>query len=88
MQGHNKAWGHDGFSVPGYLDSRGADSNKIPKLDCMHVLKGLALPCANYPGEIALSGSRCLRCAPVAAPLIFAHAVVTDAKIYKFHSPI
>ena len=40
---------------------RGADSTKFPKLECVHALNGLALPCASHYGEIALAGSRRLR---------------------------
>ena len=46
---------------------------------CAHT-QGLALPRASHPGEIALSGSRRLRPVLAAAPVLFAHAIVTVAK--------
>ena len=46
----------------------------------MRALKGLALPRASYSGEIALAGSRGLHSTLVAAPVLFAHAAVTEAK--------
>ena len=52
-----------------------------------HALKGLALLCASHSGEIALSGSRRLRSTRVAAPVFFAHAVVTEIKIGRITSP-
>jgi hypothetical protein len=48
--------------------------------ECVCELKGLALPRASYSGEIALSGSRRLRSALAAAPVVFARAAVTVAK--------
>lgn len=48
--------------------------------DCVHALKGLALPRVSHSGEIALSGSRRLRSTLAAAPVLFARAVVTAAK--------
>jgi hypothetical protein len=47
---------------------------------CVRAVKGLALPRASHPGEIALSGSRHLRSTLAVAPVLFAHAVVTVAK--------
>jgi hypothetical protein len=50
--------------------------------ECVRALKALALPRASHSGEIALSSSRCL-CSTVtlaAAPVLFAHAVVTVTK--------
>ncbi len=46
---------------------------------CVHVLNGLVLPRASHSGEIALAGSRRLRSTLAAAPVLFAHAVVTTA---------
>ncbi len=37
---------------------RGADSIKLPKLECVHVFKGLALPRAIHSGETALADSQ------------------------------
>jgi hypothetical protein len=48
--------------------------------DCVRALKGLALPRASHSSESTLSGSRRLRSTLVAAPVLFAHAVVTVAK--------
>jgi hypothetical protein len=50
---------------------------------CVHALKGLALPRKSHAGEIALSGSRrLLRSTLAAAPVLFAHAVVTEATVF------
>ncbi len=65
-------------------DARGADSTKLPKLECVHTLKGLALPCVSHSGEIALAGSRRLRSTLAVAPVLFVHAVATVAKNEKF----
>ncbi len=46
---------------------------------CAHS-KRLALPRASDSGEITLSGSRCLHSTLAAAPVLFAHTVVTAAK--------
>ena len=52
--------------------------------------KGLALPRLSHSGEIALSGSRSLRPTLAEAPVLFARAVVTEAKnrtsVILFHS--
>ncbi len=53
--------------------------------ECVRALKELALPRAttwraSHSGEIALSSSRRIRSAHAAAPVLFAHAVVTVAK--------
>jgi hypothetical protein len=45
-----------------------------------HALKGLALPRACHFDEIALSDSRRLRSTLVTAPVLFAHAAVTEIK--------
>ena len=42
----------------------------------MRARKGLVLPRASHSGEIAMAGSRRLRSMLVAAPVLFAHAVV------------
>ena len=47
----------------------------------MHALKGLALRRASHSGEIVLAGSRRLRSTLAAAPVLFAHAAVTETKI-------
>ncbi len=54
---------------------------------CVHALKGLALLRASHSGEIALVGSRRLRSTLVAAPVLFAHAIVTEIKIGRITSP-
>jgi hypothetical protein len=46
----------------------------------VHALKGLVLPRASHSSEIALSGSRRLRYALAAAPVLFAHAAVVSQK--------
>ncbi len=46
----------------------------------VRALKGLVPPRACHSGEIALAGSRRLRSALAAAPVLFAHAVVTEAE--------
>ena len=38
------------------VSTRGADSTKRPKLECVHAQEGLALPRASRSGEIALAG--------------------------------
>ena len=68
------AWGHGWVSVVG-----GPDSTKLSKAECVHVLKGLALPRGSHSGEITLAGSRCLLSTLAAAPVLFAHAFVTVA---------
>ena len=52
----------------------------FPKAECVRTLKGLALLRASHSGKIALAGSRRLRFTLAAAPVLFAHAVVTVAK--------
>ena len=47
------------------------------------MLKGLALPRASHSGEIALAGSSRLRSTLAAAPVLFAHAVVTETTISR-----
>ncbi len=49
--------------------------------ECEHALKGLALPHASHFSETALSGPRRLRAALATAPVLFAHAFVTEIKI-------
>jgi hypothetical protein len=46
----------------------------------VHALKGQTLPRASHSGEIALVGSHRLRSTLAAAPVLFAHDVVTVAK--------
>ncbi len=48
----------------------------------VHARKGPTLPCASQSGEIALAGSRRMGSTLVAAPVLFAHAVVIESKIY------
>ena len=43
--------------------------------------KGLALPRPSHFGEIALAGSRRQRSTLAAAPLLFAHAVITETSL-------
>ena len=59
-------------------------SNKIV---CMRALKGLVPPRASHSDAIALAGSRRLRSTLAAAPVLFAHAVVTEIKIGRIISP-
>ncbi len=54
---------------------------------CVRALKGLALPRVSHSGEIALTGSRRLRFTLAAAPVLFAHAVVTVAKDHTSATP-
>ncbi len=60
---------------------RDADTTKLPKLECVHTLKGLALPRASHSGEIALAGSRRLRSTLAAAPVLFVHAATLQKLI-------
>ena len=48
--------------------------------DGMRAAKGLVLPRARHTGEIALAGLHCLRSTLAAAPVLFAHSVVTEIK--------
>ncbi len=57
------------------------------KAECVHTLKGLALPRASHSGKIALSGSRRLRSTLAAVPVLFAHDVVTEIEIGRIISP-
>ena len=50
------------------------------RVQCLHSLKGLALPRASHSGEIALAGSRHLRSTLAAASILSAHVVVTEIK--------
>jgi hypothetical protein len=64
-----------------WMQHRGADSTTEPKqAECVRTLKGRALPCTSHSGEIALAGLRRLRFTLAAAPVLFAHAVVTEMK--------
>jgi hypothetical protein len=54
----------------------------------VHARKGMELPHASHPGEIALAGSRRLRATLAAAPVLFAHAVVTVAKPQVVSPPL
>jgi hypothetical protein len=49
---------------------KAAESTTLPKAECVHALKGLALPRASHSGEIALAGSRRLRSAFASAPVL------------------
>ncbi len=53
----------------------------------MHARKELALPRTSH-GEIALAGSSRLRFTHAAAPVLFAHAVVTVAKTQVVSAPL
>ena len=53
----------------------------------MHARKGMALLRANHTGEVTLVGSRCLRSTFAAAPVLFAHAAVTETQIGRIISP-
>ncbi len=59
-----------GFPLLGLLTQQ-----SFPKLDCVHMLNGLALPCASHSGEITvtLADSRRLHFMLVAALVLFAH---------------
>ncbi len=67
--------------------TRGGYSTYFTKSKSVHTLKGLALPRACHSGKIALAGSRRLRSMLVAAPVLFAHAVVTEIKTSRKTSP-
>ncbi len=62
------------------VSPRDGYSTYFTKSKSGHTLKGLALPRACHFGEIALAGSRRLRSTLAAAPILFAHAVVTEIK--------
>jgi hypothetical protein len=55
-------------------------STYFTKSKSVHTLKGLVLPRACHSGEIALAGSRRLHDTLAAAPVLFAHAGVTEIK--------
>ena len=59
---------------------RGGYSTYFTKSKSVRTLKELALPRAFHSGEIALAGSRRLHSTLAAAPVLFAHAVVTEIK--------
>ncbi len=67
---------------------RGADSAKLLKLECVYAWKGLVLPRVSHSAEIALAGSRHLRSTFVAAPVLFAHAVVAVGKNLVVSAPL
>ncbi len=60
--------------------ARGVDSTKIPKVECVRAIKGLALPRASHSSEIARVGSHRLRNTLAAAPALFAHVIFAVAK--------
>ena len=62
-------------------------STNFSKLECVHALKGLALPRASHSSEIALVGSRRPRSTLAAAPVLFAHAAVAVAEVDMIISP-
>ncbi len=53
----------------------------------MYALNGLALLRARQSSEIALAGSRRQRFTLAAAPVLFAHDVVTETKIGRIVMP-
>jgi hypothetical protein len=57
------------------------------KAECVHTLKGLALPRACHSGEIALASSRRLHSTLKEAPVLFAHGVVTADKTGRLPTP-
>jgi hypothetical protein len=57
------------------------------KAEGVHAQKGLALPRASHSGEIALAGLYRLRSTLTAAPVLFAHAVVTETEIGRNTQP-
>ncbi len=61
-------------------DIRGGYSTYFTKSKSVHTLKGLTLPRSCHSGEITLAGSRHLRPTLAAAPVLFAHAAVTEIK--------
>ncbi len=56
------------------------------KAVCVQVLQGLGVTGASHSGEITLAGSRRLRSMLAVAPVLFAHAVVTETKIGRIIS--
>ncbi len=60
--------------------TRAGDFTYFTKSKSAHTLIGLALPRACHSSEIALAGSRRLHSTLAAAPVLFAHAVVTEIK--------
>ena len=62
------------------IELRGGYSTYFTKSKSVHTVKGLALPRASHSDEIALAGSRRLRSTLAAAPVLLAHAVVTEIK--------
>ncbi len=68
--------------------SRGGYSTYFTKSKSVHTLKGLALPRACHSGEITLAGSRRLHSTLAAAPVLFAHAVVTETNIGRIINPM
>ncbi len=69
------------------ISTRADYSTKLSKPECVHALKGLALPRASHSGEIVIACSRRPRCTLAKAPVFFAHAVVTKVKIGGIISP-
>ncbi len=82
-----KALGIKNIFIHRYVYVWGADSTKLPKLECVHALKGLALPRASYSDEIVLADSRRLHFTLAAVPVLFVHAAVTEAKTRCFRTP-
>jgi hypothetical protein len=70
------------------LRARGDYTTNISKAECVHALKGLALPRASRSCVIALVGSCRLRTTLAAAPVLFAHAIVTEIEIGRVISHI
>ncbi len=66
-----------------FVRSRNADFPKLSDVECVHALKGMGLPRSSHSSEIALAGSRRLRSTLAAAPVCFAHALVTVAQTKK-----
>ena len=59
---------------------------KHTKAECVHALKGLALPPVSHSSEIA--AGRRLRSTFAAAQALFTHAVATATKAQVFSSPV
>ena len=67
-------------------ETRGDNFTNVSKAECVHALKGLTLLRASHSSEIALAGSRRLRFMLAAAPVLFAHAIVTAAITHGLHT--
>ena len=78
-------WNGAGYYIE--VRPKGGYSTYFTKSKSVHTLKRLALPRACHSGGIALAGSRHLRSTLAAAPVLFAHAVVTEIKTSRIITP-